>query len=424
MLEQHDIHVIDPVSADSAHAHIAPVPRVSIQAFCESTEVSAVIQESLVDRRMHKAHVKVNMGGASSAVEAYRTAPTPNVIVLESTGDRRALIGHLEELAEFCDSGTKVVVVGRVNDIALYRELMARGVSEYLIAPFGPLDFIRAVSELYASPGAESLGRVIAFYGAKGGVGSSTIAHNVAWALSRESELATVVADLDLGFGTAGLDFNQDPPQGVADAIYAPDRLDSNLVDRLLSKCAEKLSLLAAPATLDKVYDFEESAFDGLLDVLRANIPIIVLDVPHMWSAWSRRMLVAADEVVLVATPDLANFRNVKNVLDTLRAARPNDSRPKLVLNHVGTPKRPEIAVADFASQLEMQCSAVIGFEPKLFGTAANNGQMIGELEKASKPAVAITELAHILLGRVEQKAAKRGPLDPLLDRFKRKKAS
>ncbi len=424
MLEHHEIHVIDPERADSAHAHIAPVPRISLQAFCETAEISAVIQETIVDRRMQKAHVKVNMGGSTSAVEAYRSAPTPNVIVVESTGDRRQLVAHLDELSEFCDAGTKVVVVGKLNDIGLYRELMARGVSEYLISPFGALDFIRAISELYAAPGAAALGRVIAFYGAKGGVGASTIAHNVAWSISRESELATIVADLDLGFGTAGLDFNQDPPQGIADAIYAPDRLDANLVDRLLSKCAEKLSLLAAPATLDKVYDFEESTFDALLDILRASVPIAVLDVPHVWTAWSRRMLIAADEVVIVSAPDLANFRNVKNVVDTLRAVRPNDSKPKLVLNNVGVPKRPEISAADFASQLDLPVTAIIGFDPKLFGTAANNGQMLGEVERGSKPALIMSELARAILGRVEAKPAKRTGLPPLIEKLLRKKAS
>ena len=117
--------------------------------------------------------------------------------------------------------------------------------------------------------------------GAKGGVGASTVAHNVAWAIARDLALDTVVTDLDLPFGTAGLDYNQDPPQGIADAVFSPDRIDTAFVDRLLSKCTDHLSLLAAPATLDRVYDFGAEAFDGVLDALRANIPCIVLDVPH-----------------------------------------------------------------------------------------------------------------------------------------------
>ncbi len=400
------------------------MPRVSLQAFCETSEVSSLIQEAVADRRMQKAHVKLHMGGAVAAVEAYREAPTPNVVVIESTLDRQALLEHLDGLSEYCDSGTKVVIIGRLNDIALYRDLMARGVSEYLIAPFGVVDFVRAISELYSTPGAEPLGRLISFYGAKGGVGASTIAHNVGWSISREFDIATIVADMDLGFGTAGLDFNQDPPQGIADAIYAPERLDSNLVDRLLSKCTEKLSILAAPATLDRMYDFDEAIFDSLLDVLRASVPVVILDIPHIWSAWSRRLLVSSDEVVIVAAPDLGNFRNAKNIFDALRAARPNDSKPKLAMNFVGVPKRPEIPVSDFSDQLELPASAILNFDPKLFGTAANNGQMLGEVEAGNKMVEVIDELARAVMGRVEIKKSKRTLLNPILDKFMRKKAS
>jgi pilus assembly protein CpaE len=418
------MHVIDPEHADSAHVQITPVPRVSLQAFCETSEVSNLIQEAVTDRRMQKAHVKLHMGGAAAAVEAYREAPTPNVIVIESTQDRKALLEHLDGLSEYCDAGTKVVIVGKVNDIALYRELMSRGISEYLIAPFGVVDFVRAISELYAVAGAQPLGRVISFFGAKGGVGASTIAHNVGWSISRDFDIATIIADMDLGFGTAGLDFNQDPPQGIADAIYAPDRLDGNLVDRLLSKCTEKLSILAAPATLDKMYDFDEAIFDSLIDVLRASVPVVILDIPHVWSAWSRRLLVSSDEVVIVAAPDLGNFRNAKNVFDALRAARPNDSKPKLAMNFVGMPKRPEIPVSDFADQLELPASAILGFDPKLCGTAANNGQMLGEVEAGHKMVETIDELARAVMGRAEIKKSKRTLFNPILDKFMRKKAS
>src|ERR1700733_10307309 len=229
-------------------AQIDPVPRVSIQAFCESPEAAAVIQAAIGDRRMNKAHVKQNMGGAAAAVEAYRNAPTPNVIILEATANRDALINQLDELSQFCDAGTKVIVLGKVNDIILYRQLIARGVSEYLVWPFGVVEFVQTISHLFRAPGAKPVGRGVAVGGAKGGVGSSTVAHNLAWHLATGLEMATIVADLDLGFGTAGLDFNQDPPQGVAEAVFAPERVDATLVDRLLSKCGDNLNLLAAPA--------------------------------------------------------------------------------------------------------------------------------------------------------------------------------
>lgn len=410
--------------ASDATAHIPPVPRISLQAFCETPDVTALIEGASADRRMDKAHVKVHMGGAPAAIEAYRTAPTPNVIVVEAGQDRASLHAQLEELSEFCDHGTKVVVIGRSNDISLYRSLISRGVSEYLLLPLAVLDFIDAVSRLYAGEGADPLGRIIAFTGAKGGAGASCLAHNVAWSIARELDLQTVLVDLDLGFGTVGLDFNQDPPQGVGDAIFAPERLDGNFLDRLLSKCADKLSILAAPATLERPYDLDEAIFDSVLDLLRASVPCVVLDVPHLWSAWSRRVLIGADDVVVVATPDLASLRNSKSLLDVLRAGRPNDQPPKLVVNGVGLLKRPEIGVAEFAKAVEAEPIASVPFDAKLFGTAANNGQMIAEIEAGGKTAELIGQIARVVTGRAEARRHKKTLLDPIVARLARRKAS
>jgi pilus assembly protein CpaE len=404
--------------------HIAPVPRIAIQAFCETPDVAATIQAASVDRRMDKAHLKVQMGGATAAVEAYRESPTPNLIVLEfAAGEGQKLLDALDMLAEYCDAGTKVIVIGHVNDVVLYRELIRRGISDYIIAPIDIVQFIRAVSEIYNAPGAEPLGKTIAVCGAKGGVGASTIAHNLAWSISRGLSVATVLADLDLGFGTAGLDFNQDPPQGIAEAVFAPDRLDTNLLERLLSKCSDNLTLLAAPATLDRLYDFQETAFDPVLDILRSTTPCIVLDVPHQWTGWTRRMLVGADDIVLVCAPDLANLRNAKVMMDLLRQARPNDRRPKLVLNCVGIPKRPEITPADFAKALDCEPSAVVPFDAQLFGTASNNGQMIAEVQANGKVTETMLELARVVTGRAEQRRVGRSLLSPIFSKLVRRKA-
>ena len=405
------------------HRLIAPVPRVTIQAFCEIASVAETIEAASSDRRMQKAHIKVQMGGAPAAVEAYRNAPTPNVILIEAEKDERAILGYLDTLAEFCDAGTKVIVIGHINDVVLYRELIRRGISEYLIAPVDVLDLVRAISDLFSGPDAKPIGRTIAVVGAKGGVGASTMAHNLAWAVARGLGTPTTLADLDIAFGTAGLDFNQDPPQGIADAVMSPDRIDTAFVDRLLSKCTDHLSLLAAPATLDRVYDFGTEAFESTFDVLRATVPCIVLDVPHLWTGWAKRTLIGADDILIVAAPDLANLRNTKNLIDLLRAGRPNDSRPQYCLNMVGVPKRPEIKAGDFAKALEFEPVASIPFEPQLFGTAANNGQMIAEVSAGHRAAETFRSLAQALTGRTEVKRSRASLLTPLLEKLKRRQA-
>jgi pilus assembly protein CpaE len=415
-----------PDSTETGERLIAPVPRVAIQAFCETPDVAAAIETAAADRRMQKAHIKVQAGGGAAAVESYRHAPTPNVIVLEAQrGGKEAFLAHLDALAEFCDAGTKVVVIGHVNDVLFYRDLMRRGVSEYLMAPVEVIDVVRAVSDLFNAPGAEPVGRTVAVIGAKGGVGASTVAHNLAWAFSRTYSTATVIVDLDIAFGTAGLDFNQDPAQGVAEAIFAPDRLDANFVDRLLSKCSDNLSLLAAPAMLDRTCDLSEMSVDGLVDILRATTPCVVLDMPHLWTAWARRTLVSADEIVIVATPDLASLRNTKNLYDLLKANRPNDRKPRVIVNQAGVPKRPEISAAEFAKAIGTDLAGVISFDAPLFGTAANNGQMIAELQPSAKAAESFAEIAGAIIGRVEAKRNRGASLlEPLITKFVGRKAS
>jgi pilus assembly protein CpaE len=409
-----------PDTTPPAEEHIAPAPRVSVQAFCETVETAAAVQSAGEDRRLGKAHLKIQMGGMAAAIEAYRSAPTPNVIVLESDG-RNDLLTGLDHLATVCDAGTRVVVIGRINDVTLYRELVRRGVSDYVLAPVGAIDVVRSICNLFSAPEAKAVGRIIAVVGAKGGVGASTISHNVAWAIARDLAMDAVVADLDLAFGTAGLDYNQDPPQGIADAVFSPDRVDTAFIDRLLSKCTDHLSLLAAPATLDRVYDFGADAFDAVFDTLRSTMPCIVLDVPHQWSGWTKRALIGADDILIVASPDLANLRNTKNLFDLLKAARPNDRLPLYCLNQVGVPKRPEIAAAEFAKAIESQPVVSIPFEPQIFGSAANNGQMIAEISANHKSIDMFLQIAQRLTGRSETKKQKSSLLSPLIEKLRGK---
>jgi len=376
------------------------VPRIAIQAFCTSQATTDTLHQAMGDRRLARAHVAVQAGGLEAALSYYSNAPTPNLVVIESDRTAAELIAEIERLANVCDEGTNVIVIGHQNDVVVYRELIRRGVSDYVVAPISVLQIIDSIASIYDDPEKGLSGSAIAFVGSKGGVGSSTIAHNVSWAISELIGEDVVITDLDLAFGTVGLDFNQDPPQGVADALSSPDRLDAVLLDRLLSKCTDKLNLFAAPSTLDREYDIDPESLQSIIDLLRAAAPVISLDLPHMWTGWTRRTLLDADQVVVVATPDLASLRNAKNLFDVLRSQRPNDRPPHLVLNQMGVPKRPEISANDFADALSAEPVLTIQFDPQLFGTAANNGQMIAELPNGGKVAAGFSELARLITGR------------------------
>ena len=401
-----------------------PIPRISIQAFCDDQNVAEVLQYAAEDRRLSKAHVSVHMGGITAAVAHYVDSPTPNLIIVDSAMKGSQLLGELDALAESCDPGTKVIVVGRYNDVLLYRELLKRGVSEYLVTPIEPLGLMESISNLYNNPDTDPVGHVFAFIGAKGGVGSSTICHNVSWTLSEVLKSNVTIADLDLAFGTTGLDFNQDPVQGIAEALAAPERLDDQLLDRLLTKCSEHLSIFAAPVVLDRDYEISADACDMVIDVVRQNVPHVAVDLPHHWSAWTKRVLLQADEVIITAVPDLANLRNAKNIVDLLKTSRKNDNKPHLVLNMTNVPKRQEITLKEFEQALDIKAICCIDYDSETFSQAGNNGQMIEEMNPKAKAAEKFREIAMTMTHRKDTKAEKKssGSLLPLLEKLKFKR--
>ncbi|KCZ92767.1 AAA family ATPase [Hyphomonas johnsonii] len=378
----------------------APLPAISIKMFYEREETHQLMDICARDRRMGRATVESIPGGIPAAITFMQNNPTPNLLIIESTASADQILREIDALAEHCDESVQVMVAGAVNDIKLYRQLVARGVSEYLVPPYQPLQVIRSISNLFVDPDRPFVGKQIAVIGAKGGVGSSTIAHNLSWALAENARVNTTLVDLDLSFGTTALDFNQDTPQTIADALLAPERADDAVIERLLAKATDRLSLFTAPASINQIMDIPDEAFTTVIEAVRRNVPYMVLDLPHSWSRWVQRTLVASDEVIIVCQPDLASLRNGKNFIDQLKGQRPNDNAPRLVLNMSGVPKRPEIPVKDFAAAIGVEPEIILPFEPELFGTAANNGQMISETDATSRSSLAIDHLASVLTGR------------------------
>ncbi|HEY8193648.1 MAG TPA: AAA family ATPase [Hyphomicrobium sp.] len=410
----------------SPNERARPIPRISIQAFCDDVRMAEVLQYAADDRRLSKAHVSVHMGGIAAAVSHYVDSPTPNLIIVDSALNGGQLIAELDRLAESCDPGTKVIVIGRHNDVLLYRELLKRGVGEYLVAPIEPMGLMESISNLYNNPDTDPVGHVFAFIGAKGGVGSSTICHNVGWTMSEILKTNVTIADLDLAFGTTGLDFNQDPVQGIAEALAAPERLDDQLLDRLLTKCSEHLSIFAAPVVIERDYDISPEACEMVIDVVRQNVPFVAIDLPHGWSAWSKRVLLQADEVVITASPDLANLRNAKNIVDLLKTSRKNDNKPHLILNMANLPKRQEITVKEFEQALDAKVMAVIDYDSETFSQASNNGQMIEELSPKAKAVEKFHDIALKITRRKDVKADKSSSpfaaIVPILEKLKLKR--
>jgi pilus assembly protein CpaE len=380
------------------------VPHVTLHAYCDTLETIGAMERAVADRRMSRTHATVRPGGIAAAIDLYRQEASPNLLVIESRAALADLDAQLDALADVCQTGTKVILIGYANDVSVYRELLARGVSEYLVAPVDPISIIAAIARLYRDAGTNKLGRSFAFIGAKGGVGSSTIAHNVASTIARTYGRDVILADLDLPFGSASFGLNLDATKGIEQVLDDTSRLDDALLERLLTKCEDHLSVLTAPAALVQCYDLEESCFEPVIDLAQSNVPFVVLDVPHIWTSWVKKTLFAADEVVITAVPDLLSLRNVKNLVELLRRERPNDAPPRLVLNQIGVPKRSEIKPDKFAAAIQIEPIACIPFEPSSVSTAANNSQMIADVSAKSAVSLSFPKIVQAITGLTSAK--------------------
>jgi pilus assembly protein CpaE len=375
------------------------IPQITIHAFCETPSLISAMERAMADRRMSRARAKLYPGGVLAAIDLYHKETSANLIIVENRAPITELYAQLEALADTCVAGTKVIVIGNTNDVAVYRELLFRGVSDYAVAPLDPVSIISLVSRAYQDSDTSRFGRVLAFIGAGGGAGSSTIAQNVAATIARSYSCSVIFADLDLPFGTAALGFDLNPSETIAQALNDGNRLDDILLERLLTKHDDHLQVLTAPSTLDQSHELAEDAFERLLDVAQSNASFVIVDVPRVWTPWVRKTLITADEVIITALPNLASFRNLKNLIEVLKKTRVNDEPPKIILNQIGVPKRAELKPEHFMDSLKIKPIACIPFDISV-AAAGNHGLMIADAAPKSAVVKSVINIAEITTGR------------------------
>ncbi len=315
-----------------------PVPRISIEAFCELEGTRRLIGACTKDRRLSRAQARVFEGGLPAAIERFHDHAAPHLVIVETGMRGRGLFDQLDELARVCASDARVIVIGAINDPGLGCALVDRGVSAYVALPFTPIELIRTICRLYADPRAPR-SRTLAFVGAGGGARASAIARGVARRLAG-------------AFGVSA---------AVADVPHGPDP--------------------HAPC--------DPSAREAGIDALRRDAALVLLDLPHGQADQAPAALLAADDVVVAATPDLESLRAAKALYDMLRAARPNDAVPKLVLSEAGARSGPEISARKFAEVLGVEPTCVLAVDPAA-----------GGMDGDAKLNDALDHLAAVVTGR------------------------
>jgi pilus assembly protein CpaE len=375
------------------------IHRFSIEAFPQSKDTEAALAALTSEREFAKTKLTVHFGGMPRAAKHYVDNPSPQFIIVEENGTSDDIRKGLEALAEVVEPGRKVIVIGTVNDVQAYRQLINQGVSEYLVGPVTTADIAAAISNCVKDTSAAPKGRVISFIGSRGGVGSSTLAANTAWTLANATQEEVIGIDLDFNFGTMALSLNLDPKQPVHEALTDSERIDPVLVERFMTEHGAHFSVLSTTGSLKDTAEPSVEAVERLIDICRTMSQHVIIDLPRHWSAWLSSVLLLSDEIVVTANPDLANLRDAKMLFDWLKGHR-GSAVNRLILNKADVAKRNQLSAKDFQDTLGLAPSLTVGFDPTLFAQLANNGQMVGEGAKSHRLNEQLRQLAQQLGGR------------------------
>ncbi|MCP3735203.1 pilus assembly protein CpaE [Sphingomonas sp. RP10(2022)] len=352
---------------------------------------------------------KVYKGGLRNAVQSLSVSASPQILFVDlaESGDP---LNDINALAEVCEPGTVVIAAGQVNDVRLYRDLVASGIQDYLLKPLNP-DALReafghAQTMLNAPKHVEaSVDRphcAIAVIGTRGGVGASTIATSLAWLTSEREKRSTALLDLDVHFGTGALTLDLEPGRGLTDAIENPSRIDGLFIERAMVKATENLAVLSAEAPINAPLMTDGAAFYQLQEEMRAAFEATVVDLPRGMLVQHPHLISDIQAAVIVTELTLAAARDTIRILSWLKTNAPQ-THVTLVANRVHAAGQLEISRKDFESSIERKVEFVIPFDQKLVAQAAKLGKPLAEAGKNSKTVAPILALTRHVLGAGEE---------------------
>lgn len=335
---------------------------------------------------------KVNKGGLRNAVQTLSVSASPNILFvdLSESGDP---LSDINSLAEVCEPGTVVIAAGQVNDVRLYRDLVASGIQDYLLKPFSA-DQIRdafanaqlAVSgPRVAEPSVERPHVVAAVIGVRGGVGASTLATSLAWLMGDKANRSTALLDLDVHFGTGALALDLEPGRGLTDAIENPSRIDGLFIERAMVRANDKLCVLSAEAPINQPILSDGSAFSQLQEEMRNAFETTVLDLPRSMLIQYPHLVHDAHVCIVVVEFTLAATRDAIRILSWLKANAPQ-ARVIVVANKTATSGTQEVTRKEFETSIERGVDIVLPLDLKAAAQAAKLGQ---PLAKVANPKMA-----------------------------------
>jgi len=354
---------------------------------------------------------KCNKGGLRNAVQSLSVSASPNILMvdLSESGDP---LNDINALAEVCEPGTVVIAIGQVNDVRLYRDLLASGIHDYLLKPLSASmlrDSLNQAQAVFMAPRTgeeEGVKRHIstAVIGTRGGVGASTLVTSLAWLFSVNKRMPTALLDLDVHFGTGALTLDLEPGRGLTDAIDNPSRIDGLFIERAMIRANDNLAILSAEAPINQPLMTDGAAFMQLQEEFKHTFEMTVLDMPRNMMINFPHLLNDVNVVVLATEMSLASARDTIRILSWLKTNAPH-AQVLIVANKV-QPGAAEISKADFEASIERKIDITIPFDQKAAANAAKLGKTFVDANGSSKATGAIKQLASQILGAGEEESA------------------
>ena len=344
-------------------------------------------------------------GGISAALKQVELG-TPRILLVD-VSTTSTPVQDVAALAAIMEPGTKLIVVGGMNDVALFRDLLGVGASDYLVKPIDMQHLHTALTEASGAKSGQApakLGRIAAVIGSRGGLGTTTMAVNTAFILSHERKQKTALVDLDLHFGTAALSLDIEPGRGLREALERPGRIDSLFLDRAMVKIGDRLFVLGCEEPLRERPTIDPNALETVLGELRQNFSWVLLDMPRWFVATQPHALTAVTDVILVCDQSLAGIRDTMRILDLIKESA-SHVKLKLVAGSSDSAK-PKIARADFEKSIGRKLDYELPFEAKVVATGANAGKPLSAVARNAKLVKSLRQIAADLGGTEDKKPA------------------
>jgi pilus assembly protein CpaE len=383
-----------------------PAGRSQLVGFVADPESEGIPRDCLGELGMGQATIA--SGGIRKAIQHLSAERSPHILIVDIS-DVDLPVSEMHHLAEVCEPGVTVIALGKRNDIGLYRDLLQSGVTDYLVKPLThqlvAKSLNAAMGNVVASPINQKLGKLVTFIGARGGVGTSTLAVNLAWFLSNRQKRRVALVDLDLRGGDCALMLSVKPTEGLRDALENPMRVDSIFLERTMIPHSERLFVLASEEPFREPLRIEPEAVETLLSVIRSQFHYVIVDVPDFSLPYCQRAVDLAEVRVIVADQTLRSVRDTVRLRPMLGEADAM-RRNLLVINRSGENGRHEVRLDDFNATTEMRPKCVIPYRPKLFAGALQQAKLA--VGKTGRLFDEINALATDISGRTRKPARRR----------------